>query len=137
VIYAQNKFVAAGDTGIISTSTDGITWQNSNSGFSSVSITDLIYSTEENVFVATAANNGIIRISTDAITWVPRSLPTAFIPGSLAYGRGYYCFRTWNFSDSSVGTTFVVSNILITTPTVPFTDTYIMLDFKGQIETLI
>jgi hypothetical protein len=135
VIFAQNQFVAVGNTGIITRSTDGITWNTSTSGFATnVGITNIVYSPDEDLFTAFARGNQLARISTDAVTWVERTIPTTFENNALTYAEGKYTYL--RRLDTNTFATYQVSSMLTTSPTVPFTDTYIMLDFQGQISTL-
>jgi hypothetical protein len=135
IIYAQGKFVAVGATGIISTSTNGETWVSRNSTFTSAhNVTDIVYSPQEDLFTAVAPGNQEVRISTDAITWQSRTLPSTFQDTSFAYGANRYLIL--QTLDNATFTPRTVGSMLITQPTVPFVDTYIVLDFKGEIETL-
>lgn len=135
VVFAQNTFVAVGNTGIITRSTDGVTWESSTSGFATnISITNLIYSEHENIFVAFARGNSQVRISTDAVTWQERTIPTNFENNGVISALGTYTYLQRINNDTF--TVRQVDSMIITTPTVPFVDTYILLDFKGQIETL-
>jgi hypothetical protein len=135
VIFAQNQFVAVGNTGIITRSTDGITWNTSTSGFATnISITNIIYSPVENIFVAFARGNQLVRISTDAITWQERTIPTTFENNAVIYAQNKYTYL--QRLDSATFTSRQVDSMVVIAPTVPFTDTYIMLDFQGQISTL-
>ena len=66
----SNLYVAAGGNGLLSTSTDGITWTARTSGFGSNSINKVAYGNGLWVAVGDA---GLITTSTDGITWTART----------------------------------------------------------------
>lgn len=137
IVYAQNKFVAVGGSGIVRVSTDGITWERRTAGFNSgQNLTNLVYSEVEGVWAVgtTVVGAGELRISTDTVTWSSRTFP-AYVGGySLAYGNGNYVvaeqldYNTWR--------PWTVSSLLTMGQTVPFTDTYIILEYKGKTKVL-
>jgi hypothetical protein len=136
IIFAQGKYVAVGNTGIIRISTDATTWTSVTSGFpTNVSITDIVYSPTENVFTAFSGPSSLVRISTDAVTWQERTVPVAFSRRCVVYAESRYTFLQEN--DTNTFTVYTVNDIVPMSSTVPFADTYIMLDFKGLIRTLV
>lgn len=65
-----NLYVAAGTSGYLATSPDGITWTSRTSGFGANTINKVIFA--NSIWVAVGAN-GTITTSTDAITWTART----------------------------------------------------------------
>lgn len=85
VIFANSLFIAYGDGGSLSTSTDGITWTPRNSGFdSTVAITSVVFGGTTWLAVAATPGtlNGVIAAtSPDGITWTPVAVPLGAING--------------------------------------------------------
>jgi hypothetical protein len=136
ITYAAGKYVAVGGTGLIRTSTDAVTWDIVTSGWDTQRIiTDVYYASHENIFVAVAAGWGEIRISTDAVTWQARTMPVAIDERSFAYGQGKHSMIQETGNDTF--TPYTTVSLVTTVSTVPFVDTYVILDFKGEIATLV
>lgn len=136
IVFANNLFVAGGTSGTLRVSTDGITWQTRNPGFStSFNLANIVWDPDEGGnWIVGDGNSTEFRISTDTVTWSVRSTPTTYTQFSMVYGNGNVVY-----AQQVDGTTFrpYTTNTVVTTQsTVPFTDTFIMLDFKGQIQTL-
>jgi hypothetical protein len=135
IIFADGKFVAVGDTGIISVSTNGTNWSLSDAGFpTSFNLRNVVYNADEGIWAVSANNQTSMRISTDLVTWTVRSTPTTYSEFSLAYGNGTYVYSRYMTDQTRIP--YAVPSLVNTSPSVPFTDTYIVLDFRGQIETL-
>ena len=82
VVFGNSKFVAVGNTGRVSTSTDGVTWT------AQTAITNdlysVVYSTTASLFIATSSN-GVIYSSPDGVTWTSRYTDSSqFIVGVVA-----------------------------------------------------
>jgi hypothetical protein len=94
VTYGNGIFVAVGNNGTITSSTDGITWTARTAGVSTNTLNCVEY--VNNVFIAVGAGaaggTGGITTSTDGITWTKRTTPASTSPNlfSIAYGNGYY-----------------------------------------------
>jgi len=66
----SNLYVAAGNAGVMASSTDGITWTDRTSGFGANTIRYVAYG--NGLFVA-VGDNGTITTSTDGTTWTART----------------------------------------------------------------
>jgi hypothetical protein len=88
IIFGDNLFVSGGASGIVRTSTDGITWTARTSGTTST-INALTYGNGLYVY---AGNAGILGTSTDAITWTARTSGTTSNINALTYGNGLYVY---------------------------------------------
>jgi len=94
VVYAQNKFVAVGDDGVIASSIDGRKWTTQNSGVST-NLRDIIYSPARNLFIA-VGQSGTVLTSSDGVNWTKRN----FISGGSSFY--IYCI-TYAFNKFFVG----------------------------------
>lgn len=134
--FGGGRFVAVGDTGIVSVSTDGNTWSLANAGFpSNHNLRNAVYDQDEGIWAVGAHDQTSMRISTDTVTWQVRTNPSTYSEFGFAYGNNTY-YIGHNVIDGSQWDPRTVSSLVTLSPSVPFVDTYIMLDFKGQIETL-
>ncbi len=70
LISSPSVYVLFGGSGLLSTSTDAITWTTRTSGFGAASINALVFA---NSLYVGGASDGSIRTSTDAITWTART----------------------------------------------------------------
>lgn len=135
--FGNGRFVAVGDTGIVSVSTNGSAWTLANAGFpTNFNLRNAVYDSDEGVWAVSDPNQTSFRISTDLVTWQVRSTPVTYSEFGFAYGNNTY-YIGQNVNDSSQWDPRTVSSLLTVSPSVPFTDTFIMLDFKGQIRTLV
>lgn len=66
----SNLYVAAGQSGVLYTSSDGITWTSRTSGFGANDITKVAFG--NSIWVA-VGYQGVITTSTDGITWTART----------------------------------------------------------------
>lgn len=135
IIFADGKFVAVGEGGTISVTTDGINWALSDAGFpTNYTLRNVVYNPDEGIWAVSDPNQLSMRISTDLVTWTARTTPTTYGEFSLAYGNQTYVYNRGVTDQGRIP--YAVPSLVTTQATVPFTDTYIVLDFKGQIETL-
>jgi hypothetical protein len=109
IVYAPNKpekYVAAGGSGVITSSTDAIHWTFRTSSISSLtSINGVIFAQDTYVVVD---QDGVINASTDAITWVARTSGSGTTPFyTIGYGNGTY-FTGTNTSNSQFSTDSIV-----------------------------
>jgi hypothetical protein len=88
VTYGNGLYVAVGESGQLTTSTDGITWTARTSGFDSTNILGVTYG--NGLFVAVGVG-GKLTTSTDGITWTARTsgFGVTVIRG-VTYGNGLY-----------------------------------------------
>jgi hypothetical protein len=111
VAYGGGKFVAVGKIpagGVISTSTDGITWSPSKINISiSFIITGVAYAND--MWVAVGLPGGIILTSNDGNTWTPR-ITDSFLEGGVA--GVVYTGSTW----FAYGTGYNGSNNIVKSP---------------------
>jgi hypothetical protein len=74
IIYANGKFVAVGDTGSVSTSTDGLSWSNqsglSSTTFGTASANDICWTGSKFIVIGDSGN---CATSTDGVTWTYQS----------------------------------------------------------------
>ena len=82
--YANGRWVAVGDNGVIYTSTNTIDWVPCANS-STVGLTDVAYG--NGLWVAVGAA-GTILTSTDGLNWTPRSAPTSVALKAVAFGAG-------------------------------------------------
>lgn len=112
--FGNGIFVAAGDSGQIGSSANGITWTARTSGTSSSLIT-VIYNTGTYI---TSGAGGVIRTSTDGTTWTGITSPTATTIRTMIRGNNLYVLGgdssiifsstdaiTWTQRTSGLGTT--------------------------------
>lgn len=97
-IYSD-QFVIGGNSGMIKTSTDGITWTAQTTGITQT-VTSLCYSGSLYVLGASSA---VLATSTDAITWTSRTSNTTSTINSIAFGGGMYVLVT-SFGDVASST---------------------------------
>ena len=92
VIYANNTWIAIGDTGTVKTSSDYLTWTLQDSGTDSV-LRGVTYNNSAVEFVAVGENNTIIASTDDGITWNSTSLfvvtPSTYDVQGDAFEFGY------------------------------------------------
>jgi hypothetical protein len=131
IAYAAGRFLAGGTSGTLRTSTDSITWTNVESGMGTANINNIVYDTVNGVWAVMSSGNAAIRVSTDLVTWVSRSSAVnSFEEKAIAYGNGLY---VQGFTDTQTRSRwFRVADIRTLSPSVPFTDTYIILEYKGR-----
>jgi photosystem II stability/assembly factor-like uncharacterized protein len=82
----QDELMIVGDSGVILTSQDGITWTQRTSGVTR-DLQDACYG--DGIWVV-VGNNGIILTSPDGITWTPRTSGTTDMLRSVCYGDGIW-----------------------------------------------
>ncbi len=135
IAYAAGRFMAGGTNGTLRTSTDSVTWTNVNSGIGTANISNILYDTVNGVWSVLSAASATIRVSTDLVTWVSRSsAPNAFEDKAITWGNGLYVH---GYTDTQTRSRwFRVADIRTMSPSVPFTDTYIILEYKGTTRTL-
>ena len=135
ITFGNGRFLAGGANGTLRTSTDAVTWTNIDSGMGTANINNIIYDPVNGQWTLTSTTNGSVRVSTDLVTWVSRSSATgAFDVKAIAYGQGKY---VQGYTDTNARSRwFRVPNIMTQMPSVPFTDTYIILEYKGKTRTL-
>jgi hypothetical protein len=133
IIYGDGKFLAAGNSGMVRVSTDGITWEARNPGYANnVNITNATYSAAEGVWVV--GNRDDLRISTDTVTWSTRALAATVTTYGLAAGpNGYVAAQ---YLDNTTFRAYSVTSMITQVPSVPFVDTYIILEYKGKTKVL-
>ena len=107
-----NLYVAAGSSGQLYTSPDGVTWTSRTSGFGTDIINDVAYG--NGLWVIVGAN-GLLSTSTDAITWTSRTanMSTGAIAAVtyanslwVAVGQGGGTINTGGITYSSDGITW-------------------------------
>ena len=87
IVFANNLFVAVGNSGTIQTSSDGITWtaQTPDDGFSSI-FRGIGYDDDQNLFIA--VGNAEIQTSPDGVTWTVRTLDGGFSQNIYSAAHG-------------------------------------------------
>jgi hypothetical protein len=94
IAFGNGIFVAIGQNGTITTSTDGITWTARTAGVSTNTLYSVSYLNGTFIAVGSGAAGGTggVTTSTDGITWTKRTTPatTSATLYSVAYGNGYY-----------------------------------------------
>lgn len=86
IIFANNLFVAVGDGGAISTSTDSVTWTTRTSG----TVSNINTVTYGNGLYLYGGVGAALANSTDAITWSALTYGVATIINALIYANGLY-----------------------------------------------
>jgi hypothetical protein len=91
-LYANNKFVLGGDTGNISTSTNGIFWESKfNSINNTANITGIAYDSVNQLYAACdSASPSAFYTSTDANAWILRTQPVSNTMYSMDAGNGLF-----------------------------------------------
>jgi hypothetical protein len=135
ITFANGRFLAGGDNGTLRTSTDSVTWTSVQCGIGTANINNILYDEVNGVWSVMASAGAVIRVSTDLVTWVTRSsAPNSFEERAITWGNGLY---VQGYTDTQARSRwFRVSDIRTLTPSVPFTDTYIILEYKGRTRTL-
>ena len=96
VAFGKGIFVAAGDSGTILTSTDGLTWTTQNSGtqasFTILNYSNSQYSGQSGVFVATFgyASSSVYFTSTTGSVWTEHTAYCMNFVNSVVYGNGKF-----------------------------------------------
>jgi photosystem II stability/assembly factor-like uncharacterized protein len=85
--FGNSLYVAVGNNGRLSTSTDLTTWVPRDSAFGSSYINDVTYA--NSLWVA-VGQSGKISTSTDGLTWTARTSGTTETLNSVAYGNGIW-----------------------------------------------
>jgi hypothetical protein len=133
--YGGGNFVAVGGnaSSSVSVSTDGITWSARNVG-GNLWLYNATYNPDDGSWAV--SNNGVeIRVSTDLSTWTARAFPAGKREYGIAYGNGRYLYTEY-VDSSNFRARILTTGMLQTVPTVPFTDTYIILEYKGTTRVL-
>ncbi|MBT7307864.1 MAG: hypothetical protein HN842_06575 [Gammaproteobacteria bacterium] len=81
LIFANNSFVAVGDSGVALTSTDGLSWVESNTGASSY-LNGVAYG--NGLFVAVGSQGNVVT-SSDGLSWTIRDAGTDKILGDVHF----------------------------------------------------
>ncbi len=133
--FANGRFLATGGNSTARTSTDGITWTTVMTGMApTADINHSAYDTVNGVWAITSTSDQTLRASTNLVTWVARSLPIAIDDRGMTYGGGQFIVAA---TDTQARTRFFrTPNVLTMLPSVPFTDTYIILEYKGTTRVL-
>jgi hypothetical protein len=134
IAFGNGIFMAVGANGTIGVSTDGATWQLRPLG-ETPNVTNVVYNPDDNIFAISWGTS--IRYSTNnGVTWTARNAQEAIANKTLLYANGQYFYG--NSIDGTSQRVYRVARAGLTTPsqTVPFTDTYIILDYKGTTRTL-
>ena len=88
VTYGNGIYVTVGDSGILLTSSDGISWSSIHSGGSSEPLKDVTCG--NNIF-AIVGDGGVIRTSSDGNTWTSRTSGTS----KNLLGSHIYTIKEW------------------------------------------
>jgi hypothetical protein len=83
ITYGNKLFVAVGQSGVVYTSSDGITWENRSSG-TTQTLNGVQYA--NGLFVA-VGEQGTIRTSSDGITWTSRDASVSVGFKDITYGN--------------------------------------------------
>lgn len=92
IAYLNGNYIAVGidistNTGLILTSTDGLTYTKRTFS-ASVYLTNVVFG--NGYYVVCNSTGGTIHHSTDLVTWTAASLPTTFACFALTYGGGQF-----------------------------------------------
>lgn len=82
------KYLAVGNSGVVSSSTNSIQWVLRTAGFGTSVINTVSYG--NGFYFAAEQNGSSVRVSTDGITWTLRTSVAIFTPYNSMYGGGYY-----------------------------------------------
>jgi hypothetical protein len=92
IIYANNLWMAVGNTGKIQTSTDGLTWTTQTSG-TTEHLSGITYNSDATTFVVVGDDNTILQSIDDGVTWTSSSIFTITAPiydvKGAEFGFGY------------------------------------------------
>ena len=92
IIYANNLWMAVGNTGRIQTSTDGLTWTTQTSG-TTEHLSGITYNSDATTFVVVGDDNTILQSIDDGVTWTSSSIFTITAPiydvKGAEFGFGY------------------------------------------------
>jgi hypothetical protein len=135
IVYNGEWFIAGGTSGTVRASTNGITWELRDPGFStSHDVSNIVYNPDEGLWVLCPNESSVLKISTDTYTWQTRSTINVPREKNLVYAQGTYSYLS--FVNSSTFRPYTINDILTEIESVPFENTYIILEYKGEIETL-
>jgi photosystem II stability/assembly factor-like uncharacterized protein len=73
VYYANSLFMAVGETGLIRTSSDGITWTTQTSG-TTVKLNGVYYNDTDSAWIVVGDNDVIIISNDNGVTWISTSI---------------------------------------------------------------
>ena len=92
ITYSDYTYIAVGDNGYITTSTDGLTWTASTSG-TTESLNAITYNADDDTFIAVGDNNTIILSTNDGVSWFDKNLlsvdPSAYDVVGDEFMSGY------------------------------------------------
>lgn len=121
-VYANNKYVLVGDSGVVKTSPNGLFWTDQTSGTASI-LRSIVFGNQLYVY---AGDGGVLASSTDAVTWTARTSATTNNITTLAYSNSVFIYGTSNGSigRSTNGTSWtfypgVVTNTIYSSAAIP------------------
>ena len=117
VAHAGTTFIAVGDTGLIRTSTNGITWTTRTSG-TSENLNGITYNADDATWVAVGDNNTILTSVNNGSTWVSSSV---FAPQTTTYDVQGATFE-YGYGPEELVPGVVTDNVMMTVATRPGTD---------------
>ena len=117
ISYANGTFIAVGDTGLIRTSSDGITWTTRTSGITE-NLNGIIYNADDATWVVVGDNNAILTSVNNGTTWVSSSV---FAPQTTTYDVQGATFE-YGYGPEELVPGVVTDNIMMTVATRPGTD---------------
>jgi photosystem II stability/assembly factor-like uncharacterized protein len=92
VYYANNRYVAVGDAGLIKVSIDGYSWAQHSSG-TSENLNGITYNSTSGEWIAVGDNNTILISSDNGVTWTSSSVfaiqPTIYDVQGAEFTYGY------------------------------------------------
>jgi len=117
VSYANGTFIAVGDTGLVRTSANGITWTTRTSG-TTQDLNGITYNADDATWIAVGDNNTILISVNDGVSW---SASSVFAPQPTVYDVQGSTFE-YGYGPEELVPGVVTDNITMTVATRPGTD---------------
>lgn len=116
VLFANDLWVAVGNSGDIFTATDAKDTWTSRSISTSYNFYSVAYGNGVWVVVGNNGTNDAVYTSTDAITWTARSFPSSILPRSIAFANGIFVCVGTGIATSTDGATWTARTNPVTSP---------------------
>lgn len=135
ILYANGIFMAVGVNGTITTSTDGISWELKPFN-ETLSLTNVVFAEDQGIWIVSDGGTALRYSPDNGNTWVARTAGSPVSGTTLLYNDGKL-FYVSNEASVNLRVSRAEGSVFVfNVPTVLFTDTYIILEYKGKTKVL-